>query len=109
MTSYTDPNFMVDSAAGFPSDHHPLRDLLYLNVGHGRRGALDFREVSKAAGIEQKLVGHGLGAVFTDVDRDGRLDLYVANDTDPNQLYRNIPGAAARAASASASRTWRSS
>ena len=40
-------------------------------------------------------MGHGLGAVFTDYDRDGRLDLYVANDADPNQLYRNVqrPGA----------------
>jgi hypothetical protein len=36
-------------------------------------------------------VSHGLGAVFTDYDRDGRLDLYVANDADPNQLYRNAP------------------
>ncbi len=29
--------------------------------------------------------------MFTDYDRDGRLDLYVANDADPNQLYRNVP------------------
>jgi hypothetical protein len=28
--------------------------------------------------------------VFTDYDGDGRLDLYVANDADPNQLYRNV-------------------
>ena len=34
-------------------------------------------------------VDHGLGAVFTDVDDDGRLDLYVANDLDPNRLYLN--------------------
>jgi hypothetical protein len=52
-----------------------------------------FREVARAAGIEKKAVGHGLGAVFTDVDRDGRLDLYVANDADANQLYRNTPAA----------------
>ena len=41
---------------------------------------------------------HGLGAVFTDLDDDGRLDVYVANDEDPNRLYRNVPwpgGAAA--------------
>jgi hypothetical protein len=35
-------------------------------------------------------VGHGLGAVFTDFNGDGRLDLYVANDADPNQLYENV-------------------
>jgi hypothetical protein len=30
--------------------------------------------------------------VFTDVNGDGRPDLYVANDTDPNRLYLNEPG-----------------
>jgi hypothetical protein len=41
---------------------------------------------------------HGLGAVVTDLDGDGRLDVFVANDADPNRLYRNVPwpgGAAA--------------
>ena len=91
VSSYTDPNFIVDTAAGFPSDHAPVRDLLYLNEGADGSGRSTFREVARAAGIERKVVGHGLGAVFTDVDGDGRLDLYVANDADPNQLYRNVP------------------
>ncbi len=95
VSSYTDPNFVIDSASGFPSDHAPVRDLLYLNEGTDENGHSKFREVARAAGIEKKSVGHGLGAVFTDVDRDGRLDLYVANDADPNQLYRNAPSDAA--------------
>jgi hypothetical protein len=49
--------------------------------------------VARAAGIERSKVGHGLGAAFTDYDGDGRLDLYVANDADPNQLYRNVADA----------------
>ena len=89
VTSYTDPNFVVDSAAGFPSSHAPVRDLLYLNQGPDENGRSTFREVARAAGIEKTGVSHGLGSVFTDMDGDGRLDLYVANDTDPNQLYRN--------------------
>ncbi len=89
VSSYTDPNFVIDPASGFPSDHKPVRDLLYLNQGPDASGRSTFREVARAAGIERKAVGHGLGAVFTDVDGDGRLDLYVANDADPNQLYRN--------------------
>ena len=89
VTSYADPNFVVDSSAGFPSSHAPVRDLLYLNQGHDEGGRSTFREMARAAGIEKTGVGHGLGSVFTDVDGDGRLDLYVANDTDPNQLYRN--------------------
>ncbi len=89
VTSYSDPNFVVDSAAGFPSSHAPVRDLLYLNQGPDESGRSTFREVARAAGIEKTGVSHGLGSVFTDMDGDGRLDLYVANDTDPNQLYRN--------------------
>ena len=91
VSAYTDPNFVIDPASGFPSDHKPVRDLLYLNQGSDESGRSTFREVALAAGIEQKAVGHGLGAVFTDIDRDGRVDLYVANDADPNQLYRNTP------------------
>jgi hypothetical protein len=90
VSSYTDPNYVVDAASGFPSDHAPVRDLLYLNEGTDSRGHSIFRDVARQAGIEPHGAEHGLGAVFTDFDRDGRLDLYVANDTDPNQLYRNM-------------------
>ena len=50
-------------------------------VPGGRRG---WRESSRSS-------SHGLGAVFTDVNGDGRPDLYVANDEDPNRLYLNLP------------------
>ncbi len=33
--------------------------------------------------------GKGMGVVTTDLDNDGWLDLYVANDTTPNTLFRN--------------------
>jgi len=46
--------------------------------------------VGEHAGLETARVDHGLGAVFTDVNDDGRLDLYVANDEDPNRLYLNV-------------------
>jgi Na+-transporting NADH:ubiquinone oxidoreductase subunit NqrB len=90
VSSYTDPNFVVDPASGFPSDHAPVRDLLYLNEGTDENGHSTFREVARPAGIERTKVAHGLGATFTDFNRDGRLDLYVANDADPNQLYENV-------------------
>jgi ASPIC and UnbV/FG-GAP-like repeat len=97
VAAYSDPNVIVPSSAGFPTNHLALRDLLYLNEGPDASGHSTFREVSKATGIERKKVGHGLGAVFTDVNGDGRLDLYVANDADPNQLYENVtrPGGVA--------------
>ena len=90
VASYTDPNALVQSAAGFPTNHAPVRDLLYLNVGADSQKRSRFRDVARVAGIERTKVGHGLGAVFTDFDGDGRLDVYVANDGDPNQLYRNV-------------------
>jgi len=90
VASYTDPNALVQSPAGFPTNHLAVRDLLYLNEGTDADGHSTFRDVARAAGVERTKVAHGLGAVFTDYDRDGRLDLYVANDADPNQLYRNV-------------------
>jgi hypothetical protein len=75
------------SIAGFPTNHEGVRDLLYLNEGAGK-----FKEVGVQAGLESSHFRHGLGATFTDVNGDGRPDLYVANDEDPNDLLINLPG-----------------
>ena len=78
-------------AGGFPSTYAGVPDRLYLNLGPGPDGRARFRDVAAEAGVETGEVEHGLGAAFTDVDGDGRLDLYVANDLDPNRLYVNVP------------------
>jgi hypothetical protein len=78
---------ITGSIAGFPTNYQGVRDLLFLNRGDGR-----FEEVGVKAGLESAHFRHGLGAVFTDVNGDGRPDLYVANDEDPNDLYINDPG-----------------
>ncbi len=94
VAGYTDTNARIPtSTSGFPNDHLGVRDLLYLNLGNDRNGHARFREVGEQAGIDTR-VEHGLGAVFTDVNGDGRLDLYVANDATPNRLYLNlaVPG-----------------
>ena len=83
-------NPIPTSAAGFPTNHQAVRDLLFLNLGNGADGRARFREVGVQAGLERTKVEHGLGAVFSDFDGDGRLDLYVANDADPNRLYLNV-------------------
>ncbi|MBI4172086.1 MAG: CRTAC1 family protein [Actinobacteria bacterium] len=69
-----------------------MRDLLFLNEGNGANGRARFREVGRQAGIDPAPYDHSLGAVFTDLNGDGRLDLYVANDEDSNRLYVNVPG-----------------
>jgi hypothetical protein len=59
-------------------------DLLFHNNKDGT-----FTEVSKAAGVDDPHGYYGLGAVWSDFNDDGRLDLFVANDSTPNFLYRN--------------------
>ena len=81
-----------NSIAGFPTNYEGVRDLLYLNEGNGPNGRARFKEVGVEAGLESKNFSHGLGATFTDVNGDGRPDLYVANDEDPGMLYINEPG-----------------
>ncbi len=62
-------------------------DTLWHNNGNGT-----FTEVAKQAGVDDSKHFFGLGAVWSDFDNDGRLDLLVANDGEPNYLYRNIGG-----------------
>jgi hypothetical protein len=91
VTGYADLNNRIPSATvGFPGTHRGVRDLLFLNEGGS------FREVGAEAGLEVVRFEHGLGVVLSDLDRDGDLDAYVANDGDPNRLYENVawPGGA---------------
>jgi hypothetical protein len=90
VAGYTDRDHRITgSEAGFPANFEAVPDLLYLNRG-GSGPHPTFREVGRAAGLEPRRLDHGLGASFFDADGDGRLDLYVANDLDPNRLYMNV-------------------
>jgi hypothetical protein len=80
-------NRLVDASKGFPNTHEPVGDLLYLNEGPGQDGRPIFRDVAAETGLEAGVQEYGLGALFTDLDGDGDVDLYVANDTNPNRLY----------------------
>jgi Na+-translocating ferredoxin:NAD+ oxidoreductase RnfD subunit len=90
VAGYADPYALVPgSTAGFPTNHQAVCSELFLNEGNGPNGRARFREVGGEAGLPRSHCDHSLGAVFTDVNGDGRPDLYVANDEDPNRLYLN--------------------
>ena len=71
-------------AYGNPQVYQGTSDLLYRNNGDGT-----FTDVTRNAGVHND-GGKGLGVTCGDYDNDGRIDIYVANDTTPNFLYRNI-------------------
>ncbi len=66
-----------------PGTSRPHPDILYRNRGDG-----SFENATAGGGLVREY-GPALGAVTTDVDGDGWLDLFVANDQEPNQLWVN--------------------
>lgn len=63
--------------------YHAVPSRLFRNLRNGT-----FEDVTEASGINS-VYGPALGVVCADFDGNGRTDIYVANDTAPNQLWRN--------------------
>ncbi len=66
-----------------PQAYRGSTSWLFRNLGRGR-----FEDVTATAGIFD-VTGKALGATVLDHDGDGWPDLFIANDTVPNRLYRN--------------------
>ncbi len=75
--------FGVPAAPG-PKDYLPDPDSLYRNMGDG-----SFVDVSQSSGIAA-VAGPGMGIVSFDYNGDGRPDMFVCNDSDPNFLFENL-------------------
>ena len=60
-------------------------DCLYENLGNGA-----FRDVSESSGIAGVKAAYGLNAVILDFDSDGKQDIFVGNDSQPNHLFHNL-------------------
>lgn len=65
---------------GLPGDG----DTLYHNEGDGT-----FTDVTKKAGVSDPDGYYGMGVICSDFDEDGLVDIFVANDSTPNFLYKN--------------------
>jgi hypothetical protein len=65
-----------------PDLFKPVAPLVYHNDGNGH-----FTEVSEKIGLAKP--GKGLGIALADYDRDGKLDIFVANDSMMEFLYHN--------------------
>lgn len=66
-----------------PDQFQPITHLVFHNEGSGR-----FKEVSEQTHFSQ-FPGKGLGVAMNDFDRDGWPDIFVANDSVAQQLFRN--------------------
>jgi hypothetical protein len=66
-----------------PESYHGQSPTLFHNTGHGT-----FDNVTRAAGVYDP-DAKALGVALLDYDNDGWIDLFVANDRQPNRLYRN--------------------
>jgi enediyne biosynthesis protein E4 len=66
-----------------PESYKGQSPTLYRNRGNGT-----FENVTRKAGLYDPS-SKGLGVALIDYNNDGRLDLFAANDTQPNRLYQN--------------------
>jgi hypothetical protein len=74
------PRIMV-GPAGLPGE----ADLFFENMGGGR-----FVDATERSGLADSARAYGFAVVTTDYDDDGWVDVFVANDSNPNFLYRNL-------------------
>jgi len=85
-TAKTDLRCSLDGATKSyctPESYSGTSSKLFRNLGAGR-----FSDVSKTTGVEDR-TSKSLGVSILDFDGDAWPDLFVANDTQPNKLYRN--------------------
>ena len=73
-----DKDFYCDPRR-YPSVPHRL----YKNLGHGK-----FADVTEQSGLGAA-PGKGMGISIADFNDDGRPDVFIANDTEPNSLFIN--------------------
>jgi enediyne biosynthesis protein E4 len=85
-TPQTDKQCFVDAAHEeycSPTIYKSVASRLYRNLGQGH-----FEDVTEASGIG-KALGKGMGISIADFTGNGLMDIFIANDTEPNFLFVN--------------------
>src|SRR5579863_7029516 len=85
-TPQTDKQCFKDAAREeycSPTIYKSIESRLYRNLGHGR-----FEDVTEVSGIG-KALGKGMGISIADFTGNGLMDIFIANDTEPNFLFVN--------------------
>ena len=65
-----------------PDQFESIAPIVYHNEGNGH-----FTDITKRAGFSKP--GKGLGIAIADFNRDGKIDVFIANDSIPEFLYQN--------------------
>jgi hypothetical protein len=71
---------VLEGPKGLPGS----RNTFYINTGNGT-----FTEATEESGLTPRADYYSMGVAPIDYDNDGDVDLFVANDSTPNSLYRN--------------------
>lgn len=66
-----------------PKIYQSVSPRLYRNLGHGH-----FQDVTESSGLA-KALGKGMGIAVADFTGNGLMDVFIANDTEPNSLFIN--------------------
>ena len=76
------------------------------NILLQNQGSFGFKDITDECGLGVDNHRFSFSAAWEDFDNDGRIDLYIANDFGPNQLFRNEGGSFIDVSSESATQDW---
>ena len=89
--SFADNPWCGERKPGYRSYCHPKHFAPIPHFVYRNRGDGSFEDATESTGFGTA-PGKGLGLAFNDFDRDGWTDVVVANDSFPQQLFRNLEG-----------------